>query len=130
VTGYQFATGQSTSNEADWDASWLMIRGKIWDGTESWVFHDPCMTTWEAREFATWLRGLEGTSPAAGAAAEPGELRLSSPNSQSDEAASAFRARCASGRAAHRHDRPHQQRQNSASAGPSVYWVVPVAAAR
>jgi hypothetical protein len=76
VTGYQFATGRSTSNEADWDANWLMIRGNIWDGTESWVFHDPCMTTWEARELATWLRGLGGTSPATDAATEVDELRL------------------------------------------------------
>ncbi|GGN72457.1 hypothetical protein GCM10010112_40760 [Actinoplanes lobatus] len=76
VTGYQFASGQSRSEQVDWDANWLMIRGKVWDGTQSWEFHDPCMTTWEARELATWLRGLSKASPATVTAADPSELRL------------------------------------------------------
>lgn len=58
VISYQFGRGQSTSDGADWDANWLIIRGKAWDGGESWEFDDPCMTTWEARELASWLRGF------------------------------------------------------------------------
>lgn len=76
VTGYQFGSGQSTSAGVDWDANWLMIRGKAWDGTQSWEFDDPCMTTWEARELSSWLRGLGDANPATVAAAEPQELRL------------------------------------------------------
>jgi len=76
VSGYQFGSGQSTSAGVDWDANWLMIRGKAWDGTQSWEFDDPCMTTWEARELSSWLRGLGNANPATVAAAEPQELRL------------------------------------------------------
>lgn len=63
VTSYQFGRGQSTSDTPDWDANWLMVRGKAWDGVESWSFHDPCMTTWEARALASWLRGLGDADP-------------------------------------------------------------------
>lgn len=76
VTGYQFGSGQSTSSGVDWDANWLMIRGKAWDGTQSWQFEDPCMTTWEARELASWLRGLGTANPATVAAAESEEVTL------------------------------------------------------
>lgn len=82
VTSYQFSGGRSTSHQADWDANWLMIRGKAWDGVKSWEFHDPCMTTWEARELASWLRGLDKTHPVEVASAVPAEvrLRLTEPN--------------------------------------------------
>ncbi len=82
VTGYQFGRGQSTGSDVDWDANWLMIRGKAWDGDHSWQFHDPCMTTWEARELATWLRGLGNARPQTVAAAKPDEstLWLTEPN--------------------------------------------------
>lgn len=53
-----------------------MIRGKVWDGSKSWEFHDPCMTTWEARELASWLRGLGNAHPETVAAADPEEVRL------------------------------------------------------
>jgi len=76
VTGYQFGSGQSTSSGVDWDVNWLMIRGKAWDGTQSWQFDDPCMTTWEARELASWLRGLGTANLATVAAAEPEEVTL------------------------------------------------------
>ena len=82
VTGYQFASGQSTSDQADWDANWLMIRGEVWDGDQSWDFHDPCMTTWEARELASWLRGPGNANRATVAAAdrEEPQLWLTEPN--------------------------------------------------
>lgn len=76
VTGYQFGSRQSRASDVDWDANWLMIRGRAWDGTHSWEFHDPCMTTWEARELASWLRGLGNARPATVEAAEPDEVTL------------------------------------------------------
>lgn len=72
VSGYQFGSARSTSSGVDWDANWLILRGKVWDGSQSWEFNDPCMTTWEARELAAWLRGL-GTALAV---AEPGATKL------------------------------------------------------
>ena len=76
VTGYEFGSGRSTTSEPDYDANWLVIHGKAWDGTHSWEFDDPCMTTWEARRLASWLRGLGSASPATVAAAEPEEVTL------------------------------------------------------
>ena len=76
VTSYQFGRGQSSDDEADWDANWLMIRGKAWDGAASWEFHDPCMTTWEARELASWLRGLGSADPKTITATDPAVVRF------------------------------------------------------
>lgn len=76
VSGYEFAGGPSTPDEPDWDANWLMIAGKVWDGDQSWAFHDPCMTTWEAQQLASWLRGLGNAHPATVESADPEELRL------------------------------------------------------
>jgi hypothetical protein len=76
VASYQFSGGRSSSDHLDWDANWLMIRGKAWDGVQSWEFQDPCMTTWEARELASWLRGLSSANSATVAAADPEEVRL------------------------------------------------------
>lgn len=62
VKGYQFGA----SNEPrDWDANWLVIAGVVVlpDGT-TWTFEDSCLTTWEARELANWLRQVhEGHVP-------------------------------------------------------------------
>jgi hypothetical protein len=76
VTGHQFGARQSSSEQPDWDANWLMIQGKVWDGDRSWTFHDPCLTTWEARELASWLRGLGHASAKVVEATAPDELRL------------------------------------------------------
>lgn len=57
VSSYQFGSRQSSSDGSDWDANWLVISGKVCDGDRSWEFRDPCMTTWEARELASWLSG-------------------------------------------------------------------------
>ena len=82
MTGYEFVHGQSKSEQADWDANWLMIRGKVWDGDQGWEFRDPCMTTWEARKLASWLRGLGDAKPATVAGVDPKEpaLWLTEPN--------------------------------------------------
>ncbi len=50
-----------------WDpyGTWLQIRGHITvaDG-KTWSFEDPCLTTWDAREFGGWLREVAaGTVP-------------------------------------------------------------------
>ncbi len=53
---YQFGP---SSKPRDWDANWLVITGDVdmSDG-RSWSFTDPCLTTWEARELASWFRGV------------------------------------------------------------------------
>ena len=76
VTSYQFAGARSTSHVPDWDANWLMVAGKVWDGDQSWTFRDPCMTTWEAQELGSWLRGLRIAEPASVATSQSEELRL------------------------------------------------------
>jgi hypothetical protein len=71
VTGYQFGSDlRSTSLDVGRDANWLMIHGKAWDGAHSSEFDDPCMTTFEARELAAWLRELRDAGPVPAAAAE------------------------------------------------------------
>jgi hypothetical protein len=52
---YQFPAG----TRGDWDANWLIVRGsaRTADG-RAWSFEDPCLTTWEARSFGAWLRGV------------------------------------------------------------------------
>lgn len=76
VSSYQFGSRQSSSDDVDWDANWLVIAGKVWDGHRSWEFRDPCMTTWEARELASWLAGLAATNPVPADAVEDSERRL------------------------------------------------------
>lgn len=76
VTDHEFGAGRPTGERPDWDANWLMVRGKAWDGDRSWEFHDPCMTTWEARQLGSWLRGLTSASTRTVDAAEPDGLCL------------------------------------------------------
>lgn len=55
---YQFPaiTG---SGEYDWDANWLVVHGDVQLGDgRRWSFSDPCLTTWEARSLANWLRAV------------------------------------------------------------------------
>jgi hypothetical protein len=56
IAGYQFPALPGGGSEPDWDANWLFIAGdaQTKDG-RSWSFHDPCLTTWEARELDEWL---------------------------------------------------------------------------
>lgn len=55
VTGYQFPQ-LTPSGRRDWDANWLVVRGRVRlaDG-RSWTFDQPSLTTWEAVELADWL---------------------------------------------------------------------------
>ena len=51
--------GLGPNADYDWDANWLVIRGdaQMADGRK-WSFEDACLTTWEARELCSWLRGV------------------------------------------------------------------------
>ena len=54
-TGYQFASGAAP--RGDWDANWLQMRGEVRTATgDSWSFHVPCLTTWDAPHLLVWLR--------------------------------------------------------------------------
>jgi hypothetical protein len=58
IAGYQYP-GNTGSGPDDWDANWLSVAGdlRLPDG-RSHSFLDPCLTTWEARELATWLAAV------------------------------------------------------------------------
>lgn len=62
VTGYQFPDATVLPEGQPCDANWLMIRGEVADGDRTWDFHQPCMTTWEARDLAGWLHRLTDAS--------------------------------------------------------------------
>jgi hypothetical protein len=58
--------------EEDWALDWLVVRGEVRspDGP-AWTFREPCLTPWEGRRLASWLRS---------AAAPPGRgVRPGSP---------------------------------------------------
>jgi hypothetical protein len=58
IAGYQ-SLGNTGSGPGDWDANWLNVAGELHlpDGRRH-SFLDPCLTTWEARELATWLAAV------------------------------------------------------------------------
>lgn len=57
--GYQFPARAAKVTERDWDANWLRVRGTVTpDDRRGWSFTDACLTTFEARELADWLRGV------------------------------------------------------------------------
>ena len=59
VLGYQFAAPARKVTERDWDANWLLIKGSVKpDDRRGWSFTDACLTTFEARQLADWLRGV------------------------------------------------------------------------
>jgi hypothetical protein len=63
IDGYQFAKRPAVP-ESGWDENWLIIAGCVNYGVESWAFHDPCLTTWEAQELGDWFRNAaEETRP-------------------------------------------------------------------
>lgn len=62
VRAYEFPN-HCPAGDDDWDANWLTIHGRVSDGAHHWEFTDPCLTTWEARELAAWLRAV-GQAPA------------------------------------------------------------------
>ncbi|SFS17097.1 hypothetical protein SAMN04487846_3449 [Microbacterium sp. cf046] len=62
VDGYQFGHSSSAST-GGWDENWLQISGRVRWGAESWVFRDPCLTTWEAQELLGWFRRTVESTP-------------------------------------------------------------------
>ena len=59
VLGYEFAAPSRTVTERDWDANWLVIKGWVTpDDRPGWSFTAACLTTFEARQLADWLRGV------------------------------------------------------------------------
>jgi hypothetical protein len=56
LAGYLFRTAPA-AGEQDWDANWLVIDGDVHTANgESWQFTEPCLTTWDVRDLAAWLR--------------------------------------------------------------------------
>jgi hypothetical protein len=77
IEAYQFPDFEP-QDEHDWDANWLVIGGQI-SGWVPWSFRDPCLTTWEAREFAAWLDDIASAEPRP-ARTHDGELSFIEPN--------------------------------------------------
>jgi hypothetical protein len=75
ILSYQFPERRPTG-ERDWDANWLVLRGNVWDGSQSWSFEDPCMTTWEAQDLVVWLRALDQPRTPSGSGYESGSSRM------------------------------------------------------
>jgi hypothetical protein len=43
--------------EEDWATDWLVVRGEVQlPGDLHWTFREPCLTPWEGRQLASWLR--------------------------------------------------------------------------
>ncbi len=58
IAGYQYP-GNTGSGPHDWDANWLNVTGVLHlPAGRSHSFLDPCLTTWEVRELATWLAAV------------------------------------------------------------------------
>ncbi len=56
---YQYGANPRAAVGTDWDANWLMVQGNVRTAEgRDWTFTDPCLTTWEAREIGSWLRGV------------------------------------------------------------------------
>jgi hypothetical protein len=64
--------------EEDWAADWLVVRGEVFVPDELHrTFREPCLTPWEGRRLASWLRSA-ADGPPDGAA--PGStLRFTEP---------------------------------------------------
>lgn len=59
VDGYQFP------DIADdcWDSNWLMVSGRVRHPHGSWTFTDPCLTTFELEQLASWLDDVAAGRP-------------------------------------------------------------------
>ena len=59
VVGYQFV---SVAHDG-WDSEWLQISGRAESPRGRWRFVDPCLTTFEMKALASWLRDLAAGGP-------------------------------------------------------------------
>jgi hypothetical protein len=58
IVGYQFSYTREY-----WDANWLMVGGSVTHPKGSWQFTDPCLTTFELDQLATWFDGAASGDP-------------------------------------------------------------------
>jgi hypothetical protein len=73
VDSYQFPAREGAVFGRDSDNNWLNVRGNLSlpDG-RSYSFRDPCLTTWDVRELADWLRSVSrGHVPSPSSSDEP-----------------------------------------------------------
>jgi hypothetical protein len=82
--GYQFPDYRPRRGEAydEWDANWLVIRGRITAPDSSWSFADPCLTRAEADELRGWLSHVADghVRPAAEVVGGQGNVFFTEPN--------------------------------------------------
>ncbi len=64
VVGYQFPDAELDG----WDSEWLRVDGVVSCDRGKWTFRDPCLTTFELKALADWLRSTptEGSGKAIG----------------------------------------------------------------
>jgi hypothetical protein len=58
VQGYQFPDAIDY-----WDGNWLIVNGVVTHPTGTWRFNEPCLTSFELRQLAEWLDGIEQGNP-------------------------------------------------------------------
>jgi hypothetical protein len=64
--------------EEDWSTDWLVVRGEVHlAGELHWTFREPCLTPWEGRRLASWLRSVAEGPP--GGSAPGTTLRFAEP---------------------------------------------------
>ncbi len=80
VDRYQIAARVAAFGSRDWDANWLVVRGRLElpDG-RGHAFRDACLTTWEARELGGWLRSVADGELRPGAAGADPDLVFTEP---------------------------------------------------
>jgi hypothetical protein len=68
IDGYQFPGMTPEPGDFDFDANWLVVKGRVNNGAREWTFRHPCLLTDEAHALAAWLeavandwRDLDGT---------------------------------------------------------------------
>jgi len=54
IDGYQFPNIATDY----WDSNWLIVHGQVINSQGNWAFRDPCMTTFELEQLATWFDGV------------------------------------------------------------------------
>lgn len=59
IFGYQFA---SVAHDG-WDSEWLRVSGRASSPRGRWKFTDPCLTTFELKALASWLRDVPVGGP-------------------------------------------------------------------
>lgn len=59
VGGYQFPD----IADDPWDSNWLMVAGRVRHPHGSWTFTDPCLTTFELDQLASWLDDVAAGRP-------------------------------------------------------------------